>query len=178
GTADRCTDRIAGRAGPAAAAASGPADRRRRAGAGADSAGGRPGQFTRITHDTPRGVGAVAAGARPGPAHAAGGTAAAARHADPGTAVAGAPRRYRAVSGRDADAVAASRGRRRDSPATAAQPDSPEHAGQHRLTPALRTGSATADHVASPADGTGGDHPSGRSGACGGPSPGIWAAPS
>src|SRR5262249_2344118 len=155
GAADRGTYRMAGRAGPASAAASGPAERRRRAGAGADRAGGKPGQCTRITHDPPRGVGPVAAGARPGPAHAAGVTAAAARRADRGTAVAGAPRRHRAVSGRDADAGAASRGRRRGAPATAAQPDNPKHAGQHRLTPALRAGSATADHVTSTADGTG-----------------------
>src|SRR2546425_5775593 len=128
---------MAGRAGPAAAAASGPAERSRRAGAGADSAASRPGQFTRITHDTPRGVGPVAAGASPGPANAAGDTAAAASHADRGTAVAGAPRSHRAVSGRDPDALAENRCRLRGPPATAAQPDSPKHAGKHRLTTAL-----------------------------------------
>src|SRR6266568_4587513 len=100
-------------------------------------------------------AGPAAAGAGPGLAHAAGVAAAAASRADRGPAVAGAPRSHRAVSGRDADAVAASRCRRRGSPATAAQPDSPKHAGKHRLTPALRAGSTTADHVASAADGTG-----------------------
>src|SRR5207244_12636572 len=101
-TADRCTYRMAGRAGPAAAAASGPAERRRRAGAGADSPAGRPGQFTRLAHDTPRGVGPVAARTGLGPAHAAGVAAAAASRADRSTAVAGAPRSRRAGSGRDA----------------------------------------------------------------------------
>src|SRR5262249_50203713 len=148
--ADRGTYCLTGRAGPAASAASGPADRRRRAGAGADSAAGRPCQFTRLAHDPPRGVGPIAAGTGPGPAYAAGVAAAAASRADRGTTVAGAPRGHRAVAGRDADAVATSRGRRRGSSATTAHPDSTKHAGKHRLTPALRAGPATADNVASP----------------------------
>ena len=40
-------------------------------------------------------------------------------------------------------------------PATTAQPDSPKHAGKHRMAPALRAGTAPADNVASTTDGTG-----------------------
>ena len=61
----------------------------------------------------------------------------------------------RAVSGRDVRAGAASRRRMRGTPATTAQPDSTKYAGKHHITPALRAGTATADHVASTADGTG-----------------------